>query len=217
MLGERTSALVSFEMQKLMAAAVIVSPYLPMLFMGEEYGEFHPFQYFVSHTDKELSEAVRKGRKAEFAAFHAEGEAPDPVSEETFNQSKLQWDLLNDEPHKTMFHYYHALIDLRKHELALKHLERKQLDAQANESDNTLLLRRWYEDEHVLCLMNFSKEQRQMQLPLDGNDWTKIFDSAEPKWKGPQASEESVSNGATITLQPESILIYSNQTTVQNV
>jgi maltooligosyltrehalose trehalohydrolase len=217
MLGERTSALLSFEMQKLMAAAVIVSPYLPMLFMGEEYGELHPFQYFVSHTDKELAEAVRKGRKAEFAAFHAEGEAPDPVSEETFNQSKLQWDLLNDEPHKTMFHYYQALIDLRKHELSLKHLERHQLDAQANESDNTLLLRRWYEDEHVLCLMNFSKEQQQMQLPLDGNEWMKIFDSAEPRWKGPKAAEETVTNGATITLQSESILIYSNQTSIQNV
>jgi maltooligosyltrehalose trehalohydrolase len=217
MLGERTSALLSFEMQKLMAAAVIVSPYLPMLFMGEEYGELHPFQYFVSHTDKELAEAVRKGRKAEFAAFHAEGEAPDPVSEETFNQSKLQWDLLNDEPHKTMFHYYQALIDLRKHELSLKHLERQHLDAQANESENTLLLRRWYEDEHVLCLMNFSKEQQQMQLPLDGNEWMKIFDSAEPRWKGPKAAEETATNGATITLQQESILIYSNQTTIQNV
>jgi maltooligosyltrehalose trehalohydrolase len=217
MLGERTSALLSFEMQKLMAAAVIVSPYLPMLFMGEEYGELHPFQYFVSHTDKELAEAVRKGRKAEFAAFHAEGEAPDPVSEETFNQSKLQWDLLNDEPHKTMFHYYQALIDLRKHELSLKHLERQHLDAQANESENTLLLRRWYEDEHVLCLMNFSKEQQQMQLPLDGNEWMKIFDSAEPRWKGPKAAEETVTNGATITLQSESILIYSNQTSIQNV
>jgi maltooligosyltrehalose trehalohydrolase len=217
MLGERTSALLSFEMQKLMAAAVMVSPYLPMLFMGEEYGELHPFQYFVSHTDKELAEAVRKGRKAEFAAFHAEGEAPDPVSEDTFDQSKLQWDLLNDEPHKTMFHYYQALIDLRKHELLLKHLERHQLDAQSNESENTLLLRRWYDDEHVLCLMNFSREQQQMELPLDGNEWMKIFDSAEPKWKGPKAAEETATNGATITLQPESILIYSNQTTIQNV
>jgi maltooligosyltrehalose trehalohydrolase len=217
MLGERTSALLSFEMQKLMAAAVMVSPYLPMLFMGEEYGELHPFQYFVSHTDTELAEAVRKGRKAEFAAFHTEGEAPDPVSVETFNQSKLQWDLLSDEPHKTMFHYYQALIDLRKHELSLKHLERQQLDAQANESENALLLRRWYEDEHVLCMMNFSKEQQKMQLPLDGNEWMKIFDSAEPKWKGPKAAEETATSGATITLQPESILIYSNQTTIQNV
>src|SRR5687768_905399 len=58
MLGERSSQLVSYEMQKLMAGAVLVSPYLPMLFMGEEYSESHPFLYFVSHTDPELAEAV---------------------------------------------------------------------------------------------------------------------------------------------------------------
>src|SRR3954452_14052560 len=96
-LGERTSTLVSFEMQKLMAAVVMVSPSLPMLFMGEEYSEPHPFLYFVCHTDPELAEAVRKGRKAEFAAFHAQGEAPDPVSKKTFEESKLQWDLLKQQ------------------------------------------------------------------------------------------------------------------------
>src|SRR5215217_7556055 len=106
MLGERTSVLVSFEMQKLLAAAVLVSPYLPMLFMGEEWSEQHPFQYFVSHTDPDLAEAVRKGRRAEFAAFHAEGEAPDPMSEETFLSSKLQWEFVEAEPHKTMLQYY---------------------------------------------------------------------------------------------------------------
>ncbi|MGV3585923.1 MAG: malto-oligosyltrehalose trehalohydrolase, partial [Adhaeribacter sp.] len=61
MLGERTSTLTTYEMQKLLAAAVIVSPYLPMLWMGEEYSEPNPFLYFVSHTDPELAEAVRKG------------------------------------------------------------------------------------------------------------------------------------------------------------
>ncbi|HEV7379210.1 MAG TPA: malto-oligosyltrehalose trehalohydrolase, partial [Dyadobacter sp.] len=66
MLGERTSELVSFEMQKLLAGAVFVSPYLPMLFMGEEYAETNRFQYFISHTDAQLVQAVREGRKKEF-------------------------------------------------------------------------------------------------------------------------------------------------------
>src|SRR5690349_24556369 len=70
MLGERSSVLVSFEMQKLMAAAVTISPFLPMFFMGEEWSEPNPFLYFVSHTDPQLAEAVRKGRKKEFSAFH---------------------------------------------------------------------------------------------------------------------------------------------------
>ncbi|MGN6637275.1 MAG: malto-oligosyltrehalose trehalohydrolase, partial [Mucilaginibacter sp.] len=91
MLGERTSTLVSFEMQKLMAGAVMVSPFLPLLFMGEEWSAQSPFQYFVSHSDKELIKAVQKGRREEFKEFHAEGETPDPQSEDTFNRSKLNW------------------------------------------------------------------------------------------------------------------------------
>ena len=82
MLGERTSTLLSFEMQKLLATAVMVSPYLPMLFMGEEWSEPNPFLYFVSHTDPDLCDAVCKGRKEEFKAFHVEddkNEFPDPV------------------------------------------------------------------------------------------------------------------------------------------
>ncbi|HTM92145.1 MAG TPA: malto-oligosyltrehalose trehalohydrolase, partial [Flavisolibacter sp.] len=114
MLGERTSRLISFEMQKLLAAAVVVSPYLPMLFMGEEWSEPNAFLYFVSHTDKDLSEAVRKGRKKEFAAFHIQGEAPDPVSEESFLRSKIQWNLIEEGEHKIMLQYYKALIQLRK-------------------------------------------------------------------------------------------------------
>ena len=212
MLGERTSSLVSFEMQKLLAAAVMVSPYLPMLFMGEEYSEPHPFQYFVSHTDPDLADAVRKGRKAEFAAFHVQDEAPDPVAEETFNQSKLQWNLLDKEPHKTMFQYYQTLIELRKHHPVLQHLNREQLDVEVNENRNILLLRRWHEEHHVLCIMNFSKEPQKIVLPANENEWTNIFDSADPKWKGPKAADELVSTGAGILLQPESILIYSSQT-----
>lgn len=120
MLGERTSALVSFEMQKLLAAAVMLSPYLPLLFMGEEYSEPHPFLYFVSHTDPELVEAVRKGRKEEFKNFMAQGEAPDPQATETFERSKLQWHLVSRPPHQTMLNYYKALIQLRKTNPVLK-------------------------------------------------------------------------------------------------
>jgi maltooligosyltrehalose trehalohydrolase len=210
MLGERTSKLVSFEMQKLMAGAVLVSPYLPMLFMGEEYAEPNPFLYFVSHTDPDLVEAVRKGRKAEFAAFHALGEAPDPQAEATFNQSKLQWQLLDQEPHQTLFRYYQAFIQLRQTNLALKNLDRKQLDAFSNEDTKTLLLHRWHENQHVLCLMNFSAEAQPITLPTYANNWQKIFDSAAPEWNGSAAGPDTVSSGISILLQPESLIIYSN-------
>ncbi|WP_374166587.1 hypothetical protein [Arcticibacter sp. MXS-1] len=73
MCGERINRLLSFEMKKLVAGATLLSPYLPMLFMGEEWVEPHPFLYFVSHTDPQLADAVRKGRKEEFKAFHNQG------------------------------------------------------------------------------------------------------------------------------------------------
>src|SRR5207302_1718063 len=76
----------------LAAAAIILSPFIPMLFMGEEYGETAPFQYFTSHGDPQLIEAVRRGRREEFEEFEWEGEPPDPHDEATFFRSKLQWD-----------------------------------------------------------------------------------------------------------------------------
>jgi maltooligosyltrehalose trehalohydrolase len=88
------------------------------------------FQYFVSHTDPELAEAVRKGRKAEFAAFHEEGEAPDPMSVETFNNSKLQWHLINEEPHATMLKFYKKIISIRKSEPALNNCDRNNLEVE---------------------------------------------------------------------------------------
>jgi maltooligosyltrehalose trehalohydrolase len=210
MLGERTSQLVSFEMQKLLAGAVFVSPYLPMLFMGEEWGEPNPFLYFVSHTDPELAEAVRQGRKEEFAAFHAEGEAPDPMAQETFENSKLQWELISREPHSKLFNYYKALISLRKTQPTLYNLNRDQLDVQYNEGQNTLILSRWHDEQKLICLMNFSGSSQTFLLPSSSNQWDKIFDSADPVWNGTSTAPETIDAGSEIAIQPESFIIYSN-------
>jgi maltooligosyltrehalose trehalohydrolase len=216
MLGERSSQLMSFEMQKLMAGAVMFSPYLPMLFMGEEWAESNPFQYFVSHTDPDLAEAVRKGRKAEFAAFHAQGEAPDPTDERTFLNSKLQWELLNVEPHHTMLNYYKRLIALRKQSPALRHLNRKQLNVQHDKEKNTLLLRRWSEQQQVMCLMNFSNSEQSIVIPIEPSKWMKLHDSASPEWRGPKAGPDEVSSNQKLDLQPESILVYHTQRMAQD-
>ena len=87
MRGDRLARLVCFESLKLAAGVVLLSPFLPLLFMGEEYGEVAPFLYFVHHGDDGLIEAVRKGRKEEFAAFGWKGEIPDPQDEDTFLRS----------------------------------------------------------------------------------------------------------------------------------
>lgn len=217
MLGERSSQLFSFEMQKLMATAVMVSPYLPMLFMGEEWSEPNPFQYFVSHTDPELAEAVRKGRKAEFEAFHAEGEAPDPMAESTFLNSRLQWVLKEKEPYKTMLQYYKTLIRLRKEIPAFSHLNRKNLEVESNVESETLILRRWLDGQQVVCCMNFSKSEQSLLLPQVSDNWYLLLASADKAWGGNVAAETTKKGGSNVVLAPESAVIYANLQLPKNV
>lgn len=81
--GERLGTLISPPAQRMAATLLLLAPYLPLLFMGEEYGEEQPFQFFCSFDGAELIEAVRGGRKREFEAFHAEGaEARSPVEDD---------------------------------------------------------------------------------------------------------------------------------------
>ncbi|MVN93098.1 malto-oligosyltrehalose trehalohydrolase [Mucilaginibacter sp. HME9299] len=211
MLGERSSELFSFEMQKLMAGAVLTSPYLPMLFMGEEWAETNRFMYFVSHTDPELAEAVRKGRKEEFAAFHAQGEAPDPMSEETYENSKLQWNSLSNDKHKLMLNFYRELIALRKSLPPLSKLSRKETKAVADTATNTLTLTCKNGDKTAIVLMNFSLNIQTLYLPATSSSWTKQFDSADVKWNGPHAAPSSLITEAPVQLQPESFIIYINE------
>src|SRR3954463_8905003 len=76
----------------LAALCTLLAPFTPMLFMGEEYGERAPFQFFSDHIDEKIAVATREGRRREFAAFAQFGEEiPDPQAEETFQNSKLTW------------------------------------------------------------------------------------------------------------------------------
>ncbi|MFP4310396.1 MAG: malto-oligosyltrehalose trehalohydrolase [Nitriliruptoraceae bacterium] len=115
MLGERLTALTDTAGLEVAAAIVLTCPFVPMLFMGEEYAEAAPFQYFTSHTGAALIEAVRTGRREEFAAFAWQGEAPDPQDEATFARSTLDLALARDGgEHEAMFALYRDLIALRR-------------------------------------------------------------------------------------------------------
>lgn len=207
MLGERTSELLGFEMSKLLAAAVFCSPFLPLIFMGEEYGETSRFQFFTSHSDPDLIEAVRKGRKSEFAAFHHDEETPDPQSMETFLQSKLNWEKMNQFPHHRLLAYYKALISLRKNYPALSVLNRNHLKAKALATQNCLILKRWHENERILCLMNFSKQEQTLLPGENIHQYQNIFNSASAMWGG-LSDDEPVLLTEKITVLPESILIF---------
>ncbi len=209
MLGERTSQLVSFEMQKLLAGAVMLSPFIPMLFMGEEYAASSPFLYFISHTDPELVKAVREGRKAEFK-FESGEEPPDPQSEDTFNKSKLHWEEFSEGQHQTMLAFYKALIAFRKEHPVLKHLDRNQLDVNFDEAAQMLFLHRWHDKHQLYAILNFSAQPQIAMLPDFEANWHLSFNAADEQWNGPENSPSNFAAGSEVTVSPESFLIYSS-------
>ncbi|MFC4211269.1 malto-oligosyltrehalose trehalohydrolase [Pedobacter lithocola] len=209
MLGERSSTLVSFEMLKVMAAAVFISPFLPLIFMGEEWAETNPFQFFISHNEKELVDAVRKGRKEEFIAFHNEGEIPDPQSELAFTASKLDWEKPEIGNHKLMLNYYKKLIALRKNNPALNTLDRKGTNAKADEANNTIILSRKHPKQEILCLLNFSNDIQNIAVKNLSNKWQLLLDSSDKNYGGSQLNNTNLAHNGTVNINPASVLIFS--------
>ena len=212
MLGERLSQLVSFEALKLAAGVVLLSPYLPLLFMGEEYGETAPFQYFISHTDPELVRVVQKGRAEEFAVFSWKGEAPDPFAEGTFQQSKLNHNLRQEERHAQLLALYRQLIRLRKTLPPLYTLNKDQMDLVGYAASSVLYMRRWEGSNNLFIAFHFDTASASITLPVPGGTWHKLIDSTEAMWGG-QSSEGSpqilVSEGElTLTIGPQAFIVY---------
>jgi maltooligosyltrehalose trehalohydrolase len=118
--GERLASLVPPDRQRLSAALVLLSPYIPLLFMGEEYGETAPFLYFIEHGDPALVEAVREGRKKEFEAIGKFELQIDPQAEETFARSRLDWSKRDTPEGARLLTLYRDLLALRREEPALR-------------------------------------------------------------------------------------------------
>jgi maltooligosyltrehalose trehalohydrolase len=135
---------------------VLLSPFVPLLFMGQEYGEPQPFQYFTSHGDPGLIAAVREGRRAEFASFAWQGEVPDPDDPATFHRSTLTHREREDGPHGTLWRFYQELLRLRRTLPALAALDLNSLAVTYNEEARTLAVRRWAGEHEALALFNFS-------------------------------------------------------------
>jgi maltooligosyltrehalose trehalohydrolase len=119
--GDRLSMLVDPDVLACGAAILLTSPYTPMLFMGEEWGASTPWQFFTDHTNPEIAQATREGRRAEFGSHGwDESEVPDPQDPATFERSKLDWSEREREPHGRLLAWYRDLIALRRAEPALR-------------------------------------------------------------------------------------------------
>lgn len=212
MLGERLSTLVPLARLKLAAGAILLSPFIPLLFMGEEYGERAPFLYFISHSDPALVEAVRRGRKEEFSGFAWPGELADPQDEGTFLASKLQQELRSQGHHQMLREFYKELIRLRRTLPALAFLSKKQIDVVSWEREKVLLLRRWQEEDEVFMVFNFGNLQIRVDLPVPAGPWRKLFDSEDDRWYGSGSSipgQLQSTGRINMTLHPQAFALFT--------
>jgi maltooligosyltrehalose trehalohydrolase len=141
--GERLGALTSPGRLRIAAALLLTSPFVPLLFQGEEWGASAPFQYFTGHTDAGLGRAVSAGRRQEFAAFGWDpADVPDPQDPATFERSKLDWAEPAAGPQAELLGWYRELIALRRRVPALRGHDLDRVAAQCDPQAGWIVLSR---------------------------------------------------------------------------
>jgi maltooligosyltrehalose trehalohydrolase len=214
-MGDRLSGLVDLAGLKLAAGVTLLSPFVPMLFMGEEYGEPAPFLYFTSHDDADLVEAVRQGRQAEFAVFGWPGQIPDPQSATTFREATLQHSRKNQHPHTSLWSFYRELIALRaKYCLG----QSAAIDVTAHEPEKVLVVFR-KTSPALMMIFHFGAANMQFSLALPRGNWRIVLDSTDHSGavRGERHREASLSGSfaptpITLDLLPRSFLVLENTT-----
>jgi maltooligosyltrehalose trehalohydrolase len=177
---------------RLAAAAILLSPFTPMLFMGEEYGERAPFPYFIDHGDADLVERVRQGRRREFAGNDWSGRVADPADPATFDAAVLDPSLADHAPHAGLLAMYTELLRLRREHRVLT-------DPSANqsvESDATsITVQRESDGVIARLVMTFGG------APTD-HDGVTTFDTDDPRWSGDPLTADGRSFRAVLTISP---------------
>ncbi len=172
-LGERLSHLLERETLKAAAALMLLSPFVPMLFQGEEWGADTPFLYFTDHHE-ELGKLVTEGRRREFAAWDWGGkDVPDPQAVATFQRSKLQWRELEDPLHADLLEWHRSLLTLRR-TIPIG----TPAEVAFDEAARWLTLRRG----SLLVAFNFSNQTQ--EIPLPPADWQPHLFDGTPRFPG---------------------------------
>jgi maltooligosyltrehalose trehalohydrolase len=207
-LGERLSNLIPFEGLKLASGCLLLSPYVPLIFMGEEYGEEAPFHYFVSHSGGELIAAVRDGRKKEFSGFMAAGEPPSPDEAETFFSSVLSWERRTEGVHGTLLNLYRTLIRIRREVPALSPVS-SNVHAWGLEEEAAVFLEKEHDGSSTFVAFNFNRSEVSLKMPFPEGRWIKSVDSAEEVWEGPGSDLPGVATSpADSVMKPLSFALF---------
>ncbi len=170
---------------RLAAAAILLSPFTPMLFMGEEYGETAPFPYFIDHGDPELVEAVRRGRRREFAGSVGRGDVSDPGDPATFEAAVLDPTLAEREPNRLAL--YSELLRVRREHPVLTDPAARQ---EVTIVDDAVVAVRSLPGVTASLVFNFSADGLDRGASDSGDEV--IFDSDDPRWGGPGRSLDHI-------------------------
>lgn len=210
-LGERISHLISFEPLKLIVGAMMISPYIPLLFMGEEFAAETPFMYFIHHSDKDLIDAVRRGRAKEFSELHGNITGSDPQDPAVFENCKLQWGNLQKKQNQCVYNYYKLLIKIKKDIPALSRLNKNDMEVCLNESQQVFIVERKFNESGITAIMNFSSESVKLTGCDNSITGKKIIDSSEEIWLGKGSGMPLYfEKHEMINLAPHQFVMYGN-------
>ena len=152
--GERLEHLCGLDAAKVAIGLVLTAPYVPMLFMGEEWAASSPFMYFADHEDEELRKKVAEGRKQEFAAFGFAGDVPNPEDAQTYENSKLLWEEQKESKHAEMLAWVKSLIKVRRSHTGMNDGDMHHINVTSDANSNTLIMER----DEVRVLVNFGEQ-----------------------------------------------------------
>jgi maltooligosyltrehalose trehalohydrolase len=161
-IGDRIVEVVGMDRAKVAAGLLLTSPFIPMIFQGEEFAASTPFQYFADHEDPQMARSVKDGRRGEFEAFGWNpADIPDPESPETFEKSKLRWDEVHEGRHEEMLQWYRGLIALRRGSASLNNGEPGQTKVTFDEGKKWLVMERGA----VTVVCNLGDERMEFENP----------------------------------------------------
>jgi maltooligosyltrehalose trehalohydrolase len=183
-LGERLHELVDLPRQRLGAGLMLLAPYMPMLFMGEEYGERARFPFFCDFGDPELREAVRRGRREEFRSFSWQGEIPDPQAEATFASAVLAWKWPEETGQAGLRRLYHDLLRLRREHPALRDFTHRVVELRDVEGVPAVLrLVRGSDADDARVEICYNLSSNTVPLPACGlHESGVLLDSTDPRF-----------------------------------
>lgn len=195
--GQRISHLVGLQRQRIGAALVFFSPFVPMLFQGEEWGASSPFHFFTDYHDPELPDAVREGRQKDLLKFGWQvNHLPDPQARQTFDESRLDWSEREREPHASLLDWYRQLIRLRRRFASLANGRMQDVRTRFNEQ------RQWFLAQRDNLTLAFSLSPERQAVPLDTERPARVL----------LASSDTVNLHPTaIELPPDSVAILESE------